>query len=292
MSYPELPKNRLIVGGIDLSIRFGLIMTDDYELNPPAYKSYLIDIPGSDSSIDLTSSVTGFPSYTNRSQIFNMVVLYPENFEKTKTELCNFLHGKDFDYVLTFDPNYTYHGRFSVDKCQGAYEYSIVQIKIDAKPYKMKTSKTYRLNAAGGRMFRFVSGRKPVRPTMEVTSPTVVVFDGKEMVIPVGSWRLNDVLFVEGTNEIYINSFPMLDTLWDDLGQDGKNMMTWAQASKYRWDELARINLNDGDVPQSWDDLSQTSWDSLSNKKWSDLDWRPSDIVNETVFLNYDWGDL
>lgn len=292
MSYPELPNNRIIVNGIDLSIRFGLIMTDDYELSPPAYKSYQIDVPGSDSFIDLTSSVTGFPAYSNRSQVFNMVVIYPENFEKTKTDLCDFLHGKDFYYVLTLDPEYTYHGRFSVDKYSKALDYGVIRIVIDAKPYKIKPSKTYRLNAAGGRMFSFVSGRKPVRPIMEVSTPTTVVFDGKEITVPVGSWRLNDVLFVEGRNDIYINSFPMLDTLWSDLGQDGKNMMTWDQASKYRWDELARINLNSGDVPQSWDDLSLKSWDSLSDKRWSDLDWRPSEIVSETVFLKYDWGDL
>ena len=292
MSYPELPNNRIIVNGIDLSIRFGLIMTDDYELSPPAYKSYQIDVPGSDSFIDLTSSVTGFPAYSNRSQVFNMVVIYPENFEKTKTDLCDFLHGKDFDYVLTLDPEYTYHGRFSVDKYSKALDYGVIRIVIDAKPYKTKPPKTYRLNAAGGRMFSFVSGRKPVRPIMEVSTPTTVVLDGKEITVPVGSWRLNDVLFVEGDNDIYINSFPMLDTLWSDLGQDGKNMMTWDQASKYRWDELARINLNSGDVPQSWDDLSLKSWDSLSDKRWSDLDWRPSEIVSETVFLKYDWGDL
>lgn len=292
MSYPELPHNRLVVGGVDLNLRFGLVMTDDYSLSPPAYKSYQVDIPGSDSSIDLTSAVTGFPTYANRSQSFSMLILYPDNFERTKTELSNYLHGKDFDYELTMDPGYVYHGRFSVDEYSNSFDIGVIKIQVEAKPYKMKPTKSYRLNAAGGRMFTFKSGRKPIRPIMTADNAVQIMFDGKEFMVPQGTWRLNDVLFVEGDNELYINSFPMRDTRWADLSAGGKNEMSWDEAKKYRWDEIARINLNDGDIPQAWNDLAGVTWDSLSTKKWSDLDWRPSDTVNETVKLEYEWGDL
>ena len=145
MSYP---KNRLIVvdngNDIDLTTKFGLILLDGYTINPPALKTYYVDVPGSDGKLDLTEALRGRASYDNRTMEFTFCVINVENVEAKKSELNEFLHGKRYDFKISMDPNYIYHGRFTITE----YEYSVydvgkvlsLKLSIDADPYKKSIS--------------------------------------------------------------------------------------------------------------------------------------------------------
>lgn len=297
MSYPDYPNNRLIVNGVDLSIRFQMILLDGYTLSPPEPKTYTVDIPGGDGVIDLTSALTGDVAYSNRSQSFTFMVVDPDSFERVKTDVSNFLHGKSFDYQMTMDPGYTYHGRFSVAEYSHAvYAYpglvGAFTISVDAEPYKLKGHMTYRLNATGGKMFRLESGRKPVHPVVECTQPCKVRWGNVLTQVPAGTYRLNDVLFTEGYNEIYINSWTFYNITWGELGQGAAHQMTWDEATRYRWDDLQRLEGDTMDVPQKWEDLAQYRWSDLADKTWADVDFRNEAVPDTTVYLSYDWKDL
>lgn len=297
MSYPDYPNNRLIVDGVDLSVRFQMILLDGYTLSPPEPKTYTVDIPGGDGVIDLTSALTGDVAYSNRSQSFTFMVVDPDSFERVKTDVSNFLHGKSFDYQMTMDPGYTYHGRFSVTEYSHAvYAYpglvGVFAVDIDADPYKSKGRQTYRLNATGGKMFRLESGRKPVHPVIECTQPCRVRWKDVVTVVPVGTYRLNDVLFTQGFNEIYINSRELFNTSWADLGSEGIYAMTWDSASSYRWDDIQRMDGNIMDVPRQWSDISGLRWEELADKAWADIDFRTEEAPDTSVYLSYDWKDL
>lgn len=297
MSYPDYPNNRLIVNGIDLSIRFQMILLDGYTLSPPEPKTYTVDIPGGDGVIDLTSSLTGDVAYNNRSQEFTFMVVEPDSFERVKTDVSNFLHGKSFDYEMTMDPGYTYHGRFTVSEYSHAkYAYpglvGAFTISVDAEPYKLKGHMAYRLNATGGKMFRLESGRKPVHPVIECTQPCKVRWGNVITQVPAGTYRLNDVLFTQGYNEIYINSWTFYNITWGELGQGAAHQMTWDEAARYRWDDLQRLEGDTMDVPQKWEDLAQYRWSDLADKTWADVDFRNEAVPDTTVYLSYDWKDL
>ena len=297
MSYPDYPNNRLIVDGVDLSVRFQMILLDGYTLSPPEPKTYTVDIPGGDGVIDLTSALTGDVAYSNRSQSFTSMVVDPDSFERVKTDVSNFLHGKSFDYQMTMDPGYTYHGRFSVTEYSHAvYAYpglvGVFAVDIDADPYKSKGLQTYQLNATGGKMFRLESGRKPVHPVIECTQPCRVRWKDVVTVVPVGTYRLNDVLFTQGFNEIYINSRELFNTSWADLGSDGIHAMTWGSASSYRWDDIQRMDGNIMDVPRQWSEISGLRWEELAEKAWADIDFRTEEAPDTSVYLSYDWKDL
>ena len=297
MSYPDYPNNRLIVDGVDLTVRFQMILLDGYTLSPPEPKTYTVDIPGGDGVIDLTQSLTGDVAYKNRQQEFSFMVVNPDSFERVKTDVSNFLHGKEFDYQITMDPGYTYHGRFSVtDYSHGMYSYpglvGTFNVSIDADPYKSKGLQTYKLNATGGKMFRLESGRKPVHPVIECTQPCRIRWKDVVTVVPVGTYRLNDVVFTQGFNEIYINSRELFNTRWVDLGSDGTYAMTWGSASSYRWDDIQRMDGNIMDVPRQWSEISGLRWEELAEKTWADLDFRTEEAPDTSVYLSYDWKDL
>lgn len=297
MSYPDYPNNRLIVDGVDLTIRFQMALLDGYTLSPPEPKTYTVDIPGGDGVIDLTSALTGDVAYKNRQQEFSFMVVNPDSFERVKTDVSNFLHGKEFDYQITMDPGYTYHGRFTVTEYDHTlYSYpglvGIFSIKIDADPYKLKGHMTYKLNATGGKMFRLESGRKPVHPVVECTQPCKVRWKNVIVQVPAGTYRLNDVLFTQGYNEIYINSWTFYNITWGELGEGATHQMTWDEATAYRWDDLQRLEGDSMDVPQRWSDLTEYRWSDLADKTWLDVDFRNESVPDTTVYLSYDWKDL
>lgn len=297
MSYPDYPNNRLIVDGVDLTIQFQMALLDGYTLSPPEPKIYTVDIPGGDGVIDLTQSLTGDVTYKNRQQEFSFMVVNPDSFERVKTDVSNFLHGKSFDYQMTMDPGYTYHGRFTVTEYSHTlYSYpglvGIFSIKIDADPYKSKGLQTYHLNPTGGMMFRFESGRKPVHPVIKCTQPCRVHWKDVVTVVPVGTYRLNDVIFTQGFNEIYINSYELFNTSWADLGSDGIYAMTWDSASSYRWDDIQRLDGNVIDVPRQWSDISDLRWKELAGKTWADLNFKIEGAPDAFVYLSYDWKEL
>lgn len=297
MSYPDYPNNRLIVDGVDLTIRFQMALLDGYTLSPPEPKTYTVDIPGGDGVIDLTSALTGGVAYKNRQQEFSFMVVNPDSFERVKTDVSNFLHGKEFDYQITMDPGYTYHGRFTVTEYDHTlYSYpglvGIFSIKIDADPYKLKGHMTYKLNATGGKMFRLESGRKPVHPVVECEQPCKVRWKNVIVQVPAGTYRLNDVLFTQGYNEIYINSWTFYNITWGELGEGAAHQMTWDEATAYRWDDLQRLEGDAMDVPQRWSDLAEYRWSDLADKTWADVDFRNESVPDTTVYLSYDWKDL
>lgn len=298
-TYPDLPDNRLIVNGVDLSVTYQMVLLDGYTLEPPEPKTYTVDIPGGNGVIDLTEALTNDVVYNNRKQEFEFALINVENFEWVKTELSNFLHGRKFDYTMTMDPGYTYHGRFSVKAyTHEAYSSGIlgnIKISIDADPYKTKENVVYRLNATGGRLFRLESGRRPVHPILECEQPCFITWNGTESIIPAGTYRLNDVLFNDGWNEIYINSFKLWYVQWDEVGQNGAHAMTWDQASTYRWDDLQRLGNEEAKTaPHSWEKVAELlyRWDDLKDKHWSELDYRRSEVPETTVYFKYDWEDL
>lgn len=296
-SYPDYPDNRLIVNGVDITTTYGLILIDGYTLEPPAPKTYTVDIPGGNGVIDLTEAFTKDVVYENRSQTFTFYVIYPEDFEKTKTRLSNFLHGRAFDYKMTMDPDYTYHGRFTINSySHSAYTDGIVgaiEVQIDAEPYKKKPDMSYTLNATGGKMYRLESGRRRVQPTIECKSVCFVTWDGVEYTVPAGTYRMNDIVFSQGINELYINSQKLYIVVWNDLGSTGTHPLTWNEASKYRWDDLQRLGIVNG-APQTWDALALTRWTELATKTWTELDYRNSSeyIGDTSVYLTYKWEDL
>lgn len=294
MSYPNLPNNRLIVNGVDLTEVYGLILVDGYTLEPPEPKTYTVDIPGGNGVIDLTDALSGDTVYKNRSQEFELYAIGVKDFEKLKSEVSNLLHGKSFDYKITMDPDYTYHGRFTVSSythsMYGVGKVGVIKIKIEADPYKYKKQQVLRADAVGGIIVKCLSGRMRVRPSIETGGFLRVIFKGKKYELPQGTWNINDILFTYGTDEIYFCSYDIRNLKWGDLKT---NNVTWGDFGKKRLFEWYKSNGDGTYVMKTWSDLVESSWADLSDITWSDLYYMDKNATTiEDIFIAYDWGDL
>ena len=324
-SYPYgYPSNRVIINDIDLTTEFQLVLIDGYDLNPPEPKFYTVDIPGGNGVIDLSESLGGDVAFKNREQTFTFKILYPGMFEATKTAVSNFLHGRYYEYKLTWDPAYTYRGRFSIvsysHEAMDRGQLGEIVISVSADPYKYLPQRVYRVNAIGGGKYFLPSGRKPVRPVIQTERPTTVTFKGETIQLGVGTFRMNDFLFQEGVNELYVNTYRLYRIKWMDIGKSGKHRMTWEEARKYTFDSLQKLGIEEidpslpnldaalnwdpstGDMnffakAYYWNDISAYTWDYCRQNGWTwdGVNYNGSDNKTQgstVAIITYEWGDL
>lgn len=226
MNYPDYPNNRLIVDGIDLTEKYGMILMDGYVLNPPQPKTYSIDIPCGDGKLDLTETLRGRAVYQNRSMEFTFCIINVENVELTKSTIAMFLHGKAYNFEMTMDPNYIYHGRFTISSFEyGVYNVGkvlVTKIMADVDPYKHR-SQAYSVSAVGGTMCQFLGSTQIIKPTINSGGNLKIVFNNQTIYVNSSSWSSDDVRFDDGTNDIYFNSYETHYLKWSDL-----ETVTWS----------------------------------------------------------------
>lgn len=260
MGYPNYPNNRLIVNGVDLTEKFKMVLVDGYTLSPPSPKTYTVDIPGGNGKLDLTEALIGDIVYGNRKQEFIFYAINTENFEKLKTEVSNFLHGQAFYYQMTMDPEYTYHGRFTVSSySHSKYTVGVVgtiKIKIEADPFKFKKAQIVKVNAVGGQVLNLKSGRMSVRPMIETDGFTKIIYNNKLETLSQGTWDINDFILTEGDNEVYVNSYDIRNLKWKELKTD---KITWSDFKKQRLFEWYKYNGNGVYANKTWANLAEAN---------------------------------
>lgn len=108
---------------------------------PTASYKY-VDIPGRDSSWDLTNYLIGRPTYSDRTGSFSFIVENDHgNWATRKKNLATFFNGrKIYKMILDDDPNYYYEGRFFFKEWQNGDNWSTVVIEYRVKPYKYNVS--------------------------------------------------------------------------------------------------------------------------------------------------------
>lgn len=292
------PYSSITIGGVDMGAAFGAFLADGTELPAPEPKTKYVDIPGGQ-SLDLTEALGGV-AYENREMTLVLAVPGTGDWEAAKSRILALVHGRRLPFSLGCDPGYTYTGRFTVSECRLAGLHGpgdgLVTIKVSADPYKLREHVAYRLNATGGRLYRLMSGLRPVHPTIEVGSAATVTWEGREIAVPPGTWRLNDVTFREGANELYVNTRRLWTATWGDIAQGGRLAATWGGLAAGRWDDVQRRGVVDG-TPQCWGDMAASRWSDIAEgsdgaRRWDELDFRNGSAEDTTAYITYDWEDL
>ena len=290
----DYPNNRLIVNGVDLTQKFQMILADGYTLTPPSIKTYTVDIPGGHGKLDLTEALFGDVAYNNRKQEFIFYLIDVKDFEKAKTDISTMLHGKYFEYKMTMDPEYTYKGRFTIDSYShtafGSGNLGEIKISIDADPFKYKKDRVFVISAIGGETYSFESGRKLVLPSIETDGLLKVIYNGKLFTLPRGTWKLNELVFNSGQNEVYFNSFDVRNLTWGQL----KDTTNWGQFKEKKLYEWYKSNGDGTYVFTTWDSLDpRHSWEYYKGKAWKDIVymWDKVKDVSDS-YIKYEWGDL
>lgn len=121
----------------------------------PTVNEKVVEIPGRNGVIDLTTFLTGSPTYGNRKgswefYISNPYYLYSDkrfvsnasnwnSWSEAYRTIAAYCNGLLRSVVLEDDPDYSYYGRLKVAYSPDP-KYSKIIINYDLEPYKTKTS--------------------------------------------------------------------------------------------------------------------------------------------------------
>lgn len=235
-------KMDVIVGGVNLTERYGVILdTENSEFNPPELRTNYLDIPGMDGVLDLSEALTDDTNYEQRHDSMVFGVMYPREFEEMRTKLLNFLHGRDADYQLSWEPGYVYHGRFMADAAYSRLHYGEIRFAVDADPWRRADPVHLEIPAAQGVEAHLPNRRRRVSPTILTHSETVIGYKTQSWVLDPGETYLNELVLDPGDNVVFIDSKPSAGTnTWNDVLRLFGQSATWNQIKEMRWSELAK----------------------------------------------------
>jgi len=212
------------------SITFGTKNTwDDWHLiptsrplfNPPSVKTNLIEIPGGDGALDLTTALAGRPLYKNRT---GSIEFYVDNDFRDWTvlysEIMVYMHGQKMRAVLEDDPSYYYEGRFAINAWKSNKDRSSLVIDYDVNPYKKDILGTdeewiwdtfnfetgiiryYKdLPVNGSLDVTVIVDMMPVSPTITVSASGMTVsFSGETYNLTKGVNHISEIVLPQGSN--------------------------------------------------------------------------------------------
>lgn len=121
----------------------------------PVYK--YVDIPGTDSQLDLTNYLIGRPTYSDRKGSLEFLVVNAiwntqnygprvsfsyetaaayADWTSRRNDIANFLDGSNMKIILEDDPNYYYYGRVFFKEWRSDPKFSKVIIDYQVRPYR------------------------------------------------------------------------------------------------------------------------------------------------------------
>lgn len=187
------------------------------ELGSPAVKENKIDIPGADSTLDLTDFF-GEPKYDDTVHKFRFYAMvphkeFPSHFSKVK----NAIHGRRLPIILDDDPTFFYMGRCKVSSYTSERNIGMVSVECDCEPYKYKLNKTVVSKAVSGtQVITLTNGRKRAVPEITTTTAMTIAFGGWSTATNAGTFTIPELELVEGDNAVTVTGTGTITFTWQE----------------------------------------------------------------------------
>lgn len=110
---------------------------------PPAEpKTYYVDVPGADGSVDLTEVLGVGVKYADRELVWTFALYPGADWYATQAAVSNALNGLACHIVLDDDPSWYYDGRLSVTDHTSDRLLRQITVKAICRPYKRAITET------------------------------------------------------------------------------------------------------------------------------------------------------
>ena len=136
---------------------------------PPSLKETTIDLKAADGSIDISTLLTGYPVFSNRTGSLSYYLLEPTDYDcyadvggsnnpddrpsayEVFSQIMADIHGQYGKMYFEDDPLWEYEGRFTVESYDTTQLRRNIVINYNVSPYKLRREATsYTLNGLGG----------------------------------------------------------------------------------------------------------------------------------------------
>lgn len=127
------------ISGLDTWEEFGLAPMAKPTFAPPKMKTKLVSIEGTSSRLDLSTVLTGYPTYENSEGTWSFL-WNPEkgDWAEYYSKIMNYIHGRNHTIILNDDPEYYREGLLTVNTYDSKDHTVEIEIDYSVAPYKRK----------------------------------------------------------------------------------------------------------------------------------------------------------
>lgn len=204
--------------------KYRLLPTSAPVISPPEVKTFYVDVPGADGSLDLTEVLTGYVTYGDRDGDFNFQIYAPkEEWYDVYNDVVHDLNGKQADVILDEDAQYYYKGRLTVGK--PSFGKNTAKLKISGvfsankyvqdtysgndwlwDPFDFNTGiarEYYQINVRNSKTITLIGSELIVCPIFTLNSGNLTaVVNGNRYVLESGENIFLDILLTESNLDI------------------------------------------------------------------------------------------
>lgn len=106
-------------------------------VNPPKPNTKGIQVPGRNGTLDMSTVLTGYMTYQNRTGSWEFIVDNDHwDWSTAYSTIMGYLHGQDKYVALEDDKEFYYKGLLSVNSWKSDKSWSLITIDYDLHPYK------------------------------------------------------------------------------------------------------------------------------------------------------------
>ena len=208
--------NGITFGDYHSSNDLKLLLTHK-EMGSPAVKTNKVDIPGADSSIDLTDFF-GEPKYEDVTHKFEFTTIEPQSDFLTQfSTIKNAIHGKKVRIILDDDPTFFYWGRCYVSSFTSAKGVGTISVECECEPYKYRLTKTVVTRTISGTAdITLTNSRKRAVPEITTTASMTFVFGNGSWAKGAGTFTIPELELVEGENHVTVTGVGNITFTWQE----------------------------------------------------------------------------
>lgn len=202
-------------GGYMNGVTFGFMHSYDFldiilnskEIGVPEIRKNLVEIPGSDGSLDFTYFF-GEPKLKNRILKFNFTIK-PDKKESGYLKhffvVHGILHGTTRKIILDDDVEYYYFGTVSVENFKENKGIATFQIICDCEPYRNKVIETVVSHYVNGSAsIQLYNAKKKVVPAITTDAMLSFEYEGEMLSHGAGTFTLPIIELKEGFNIVKV----------------------------------------------------------------------------------------
>ena len=193
--------NNTIHTGRDLDL-----VMESKDLGSPSVQKNTVEIPGRNGLLEMSESLTGEPTYSNRPQLYKFIGNGSRETVLSMIDTIMSYHGHYITIVVDDYLDWYYEGRVEVAYTDH-YNYVEFELNVDAQPFRYALQSTkVSYSSVTNKNVTLVNRGVSVIPKIITNGETTIVFGTITYRLSAGTYEPDDLVLRKGNNVLNITT--------------------------------------------------------------------------------------
>ena len=198
-----------IIDKFNTFLDWRLILTAK-SVTPPQAKTKYVSIDGMSGTLDLSESLTGEITYNDRTVTASFLATEGVFKDRSKLirDIVSKLHGKKVKIIEPDDTDHYFYGRVTVKNIGNDKAYGKIELEAVCDPWRYSINDSVRRIDLNNQTVEAVinnNGVKTLCPEITVSGSVNLKFNGGQVALTNGSYKISDLRLYSGVNIIEVS---------------------------------------------------------------------------------------